>query len=122
MATASSPALTFPAATSAQVGNDATWISGWTASTGGTRLFKRQISNNPDALTEGQPYQLAAGQIVLTIPNGQFDAPLALRGVVGCVSGGIWIQLHSGDPGNANANALTIPRVQAAAANWTTAQ
>ena len=118
MATSTNPAITFAGASQAQVGNDATWISGWTAQNGGSRLFKKQISNNPDPLILGQPYQIAAGQIVLTFPRGEGDENLAERAANGAVLNGIWIQLHSNDPGSANSNALTIPRVSVAQGQW----
>ena len=118
MATATNPSITFAVAGTGNVNDDATWISGWTAASGGSRLFKKIISNNPDALILGQPYQIAAGQIVLTYPEGEGDEALAIRAARGAVAGGIFIQTHDGDPGSGNANALSIARAEVAAATW----
>lgn len=89
-------------AQAAQVGDDATWVSAWSSSTGGTFLWREDITNNPAALQLGDRYQIAVGGLTLTQPNAtNGTAADARRAVEGRVSGGFWLQWHDGDPGTA---------------------
>ena len=52
------------------VGEDATHYSLWDALTGGNKLSDGTLTNNPDALTANQFYQIESGDIVFTLPEG----------------------------------------------------
>ena len=56
-------------APSGAVGEDCTWLSEWTASSGGTFLDRFELTNNPAALQLGDRYRIAPGSIVKTEPG-----------------------------------------------------
>ena len=112
-------------APSGAVGEDASWINVWDALTGGNSLGRQAISTNPDQLALGDRYELAAGALVFTQPEGAGETNrLSERKIRGAVLGGAWISWHTGDPGAAGtANPVTgIARTPIAATNFTFAR
>ena len=106
--------ITSAAAQSGQVGDDATFISLWSAVTGGDFLRREGIDNNPAALALGQSFQFAIGELVFTdtedSANGETN-DMAVRGIRGKFDGTVYIQWHSGDPGaNGTANVIGLAR------------
>ena len=105
-------------------GDDADKFSIWdTASsadppTGGTLLWRDDLSSGGTALTANQFYRIPAGDIVLTFPEGSdgLQAAGALRNANGFVSGGVHIQLET------SADAAITNRITVAEGDWTTAQ
>ena len=115
--------IQFPAATIA--GLDVTHIGLRTAQAAGTFLGGKAVSGNPAAIQIGQRYQLAAGEIDLVVANGDYVAAMAERFVRGGIAAGLWISLHTGNPGNNGANEISeswYSRVQVPQASWTVTQ
>ena len=113
------------AAPAGAVGSDCTHISLWTAESGGDFLGSKLISTDPDALALGERYELAAGALVISQPAGTNEtAALAERAVRGRIAGGVWVQFHTGAPGNAGADNVIdeLGRVQIAQAGFTVTQ
>ena len=112
-------------APSGAVGEDATWINLWDALAGGNNLGRQAISTNPDPLALGDRYELSAGALVLTQPEGTGETNhLSERKIRGAVSGSVWVAWHTGDPGaDGTANPVTgIARTPIAATNFTFAR
>ena len=65
--------VAFPEVTTG--GQDAGSFGLFTATSGGTRIAKANFSNNPAALTSGQRYVIADGEVVITHTGGGFDEP-----------------------------------------------
>ena len=125
MATArNNTAVSSIAAPSGAVGDDSTIVSFWTTETGGDYLDDGTISTNPDALALGDTYSIAVNAITFTQnPTGNETEAMAMRKLTGAVSGGLWVQFHTGDPGaNGTSNAISeLGRVQVTQAQWTIA-
>ena len=125
MATArNNVAVSSIAAPTGAVGDDATIVSFWTTETGGSYLDDGTISTNPDALALGDTYSIAINAITFTQnPTGNETEAMAMRKLTGAVSGGLWLQFHTGDPGNnGTSNAIgELGRVQVTQAQWTIA-
>ena len=97
-----------------QSGQDADQWSGWTAASGGTRLVRRALANNPAALGDNQFYRVAANTFELEAPVGQVEAPMARRAAAGMVLDGVHVQLEQSSDDSALTNRLLI-----AQADWT---
>ena len=124
MATAVNAAKSFAAADAAAVGEDATYIGIWTASSGGTFLWGRPITTNRAALVLGQQYQLAAGAVVITqnIGTGETEA-MAVRALNGKLAGTLYFAVHDGNTGSNGANEITdIDRISITLNEWTIAE
>ena len=124
MATAKNSALIQSAqAQAGQVGNDATWVSLWDALTNGNHLKNIQIANNPDALILDARFQIAINALVITQPIGAGESEeFAKRGVRGRITGGVWVQWHTGNPGNAGTtNVIGVARTPIAQNQFTVA-
>ena len=103
------------------VGDDCTIVTLWDAELNGNFLQEITISTNPDALVLNEIYEIAAGAIVLTQPVGVGETEeMARRGLRGRVSGGLWVQYHTGAAGvNGTANVITeLGRSQATQTNF----
>ena len=113
----------FPAATIAGV--DVTHIGLRTAQNAGDFLGGKAVSGNPSAIAIGQRFQIAAGEIDVVVANGDFQAVMAEKFVRGGILGGLWVSLHTANPGNNGANEVNeswYNRVQVAQADWTVTQ
>ena len=111
------------AAGSGQVGNDATHVSLWDALTGGNLLWQGAITTNPDALAQNDRFEIAAGALRLEYTAGTGEtAAMEARVVRGKIAGGIWVQYHTGAPGNrGTANVIGIARTPIAQGDFTVA-
>ena len=112
MATAETNAATISeVAQAGAVGQDITQISYWNTAgtgrppTGGTYLAGKALTNNPAAIALGESLELAAGEVSFTQTAGTDEAEaMAIRRVSGAVSGGVWVQYHTGARGNGGTN------------------
>lgn len=99
-------------------GVDATHVHAYDAITGGTFLWSARMTNNPDPLTAGQNYAIAADAIVLTRTAGtnesEENARRALRGILG---GTIYLAMATG--ATASAELPGPGRVAISLAEWT---
>ena len=90
------------AAPSGAVGEDVTHLTFWdhaTNSADANYLQKVAVSGDPNALTLGATYEIAAQAIVFTQPQGSGERPaMAMKKLEGVVADGIWVQFHEGDP------------------------
>ena len=92
--------LSIPALAGA-VDDDCTVITGWDAEVAGALLFEQAISTDPDPLVLGDRYEIAAGTLVIDQPAAASEtAAFAQRGVRGKITDGVWIQFHTGAPGD----------------------
>ena len=101
-------------------GVDATHVLFFDAITGGNFLFSLRMTNNPEPLTQGQNYAIAAEAITLTRTAGDAEseenARRALRGILG---GTIYIALGTGA---SESTELSAPgRVAITLSEWTIA-
>ncbi len=110
------------AAPAGAVGQDCTHVTLWTAAAAGALLWSRAITTNPDPLALGEPYQAAAGALVIDQPTGPGETEaMAARGIRGRIAGTLYLQFHTGAPGaNGTGNVLpALPRVAIREADWT---
>ena len=106
-------------------GVDVTHIGIWSAQANGTFHGGKAVSGNPAAVAIGQRFQIAAGEVDVVVANGDFQASMAEKFVRGGILGGLWISLHTGNPGNNGANEVNeawYDRVTVAQADWTVTQ
>ena len=126
MATAKNTNIVRSIATPAgAVGDDCTYISLWDAEVNGNFLQSQQISTDPAPLALGERYEIAAEALVITQPAGANEtAAMAERAVRGRIAGGVWVQFHTGAPGNAGTDNVIdeLGRVEIAQADFTVAQ
>ena len=97
---------------------DANQWSAWTATSGGTMLWRRALANDPAALTANQFYRLPATSLTFTVPTGSQGgtAEAARRAAAGLVAGGVHVQLEQSSD-----NAALTNRKFIAQSNWTVA-
>ncbi len=110
------------AAPAGAVGQDCTHVTLWSGAVGGSLLWAKAISTNPAPLALGEPYQAAAGALVLDQPTGPGETEaMAVRAIGGRIAGTLYLQFHTGAPGAAGAaNVLPgLPRVAIGDADWT---
>lgn len=111
--------IQFPTPTAAWA--DPTHFGIWTASSGGSFLGGEALTTNVDAPSTGDDVEFGAGNLTVEIPDGDFTATGAGRGLDGFLAGTLYISLHSGAPGNNGADELSgggYARVAIAAAGW----
>ena len=82
-----------------------------------------QLSATVSAPAIGADVQFAAGAFDITIPDatGDLTAAGAGKAADGVVSGGVWVSLHSADPGSTGTNELTggdYARVEVDEGDW----
>ena len=116
-------AIQSAAAQSGDVGDDCTHISLWDAVTAGNMLWRGTITTDPSALALGERFQIAAGALRLDYTAGTGEtAAMEQRVVTGKISGGVWVQYHTGDPGAAgDENVIGIARTPVGQASFTIA-
>lgn len=97
------------------IGQDGTYVSIWTALTGGDFLAGIQISNNPMALALGEVYYIAASGLAITqtAATNETEA-MAQRALRGRLDGTLFYAIHTGDPGTTGANESALARVSVA--------
>ena len=103
-------------------GVDATHIGLYTALTSGTFLGGVAMTSNTSVIQDGERYRFAASAITFTVANGDFTAAMAEKLANGAVLGGLFISLHTGDPGSNGADEVTpswYARASVAANAWT---
>lgn len=113
----------FPIATAAGV--DVTHIGIFSAASAGDFLGGKAVSGNPAAIAIGQRFQLAAGEVDIVVANGDFQAEMAEKMVRGAILGGLYLSLHTGNPGTTGANEVNeawYSRVNVTQASWTVTQ
>ena len=113
------------AAPAGAVGDDCTHISLWDQQQNGNFLQSQQISTDPAALALGERYEIAAEALVINQPAGANEAAaMAGRAVRGRIAGGVWVQFHTGAPGNNGTDNVIaeLGRVEIAQAGFTVAQ
>ena len=105
-------------------GDDATHIVVMDALTGGNKLWDHDFSNNPDALTSGEFYQLAAQAITLNQTNatGETNASSrrALEGKIDGSGTGIFLAPAEGDGAGDIISGITRVNLDAADFTFTT--
>ena len=86
-------------------------------------LGRQAISTNPDALTLGQQYEIAAGSLDLDMAVGTsgLTEAMLIRALNGMIGARVWVGVHTGDPGaNGTANLVTdIGRIELVLADFT---
>ena len=110
------------AAPAGAVGDDCTDISLWSAQNAGDFLGSQAISTDPDALALGERYEIVAGLLLIDQPLGAGETEaMAQRKVNGAIAGGLWVQFHTGAPGNVGTDNVIdeLDRVNIAEADFT---
>lgn len=110
------------AAPAGAVGDDCTHVSFWDSADAGNFLSWVALANNPSALVLGERLQFAAGALTVTQAAGANESEeSARRAVRGWISGGVYVQFHTGNPGAAGTNNVIseLNRVQIPQAGWT---
>ena len=113
----------FPVATAD--GQDMTYYGIWTAEAGGNFLGGKVLSNDPAALVTGQRWQFAAGQIVITMPDGDGTPAFAEFLLQLAATQTLWLSAHSDDPGSTGANEMAgngYGRIALTPASWVVVQ
>ena len=110
-----------PAVVVAQDNSDATHYGVWHGDpdSGGTFLWGNSLSNNPNAARTGDRWRFAAGAIVLTQNStaGRESDDLQQRKLAGVIAGGLYVAMHTGNPGTTGAN--LIPNSKKLVSDWT---
>ena len=103
------------------VGDDCTHVSLWSAAVDGDYLHSQAISTNPDALTLGAQFQIAADELVINQAAAANEQnAMVIRKLNGAIAGGVWIQYHTGAPGaDGTDNVIAIARTEIAESAWT---
>ena len=113
-------AVTFPTPTSAWA--QPTHFGYRTAANGGTWIGGDALSAAVAAPQAGATVQFPANALVVELPPGEWEAGGVAKGLVGFISGTLYVTLHSGNPGADGANELAgggYQRVAIPANAWT---
>lgn len=113
----------FPAALTP--GADVTHLGFWSEREGGVFYGSIAVSNDPAALALHERWGLAAGQIVLTIGDGDMQAPWAKLLAELAATQTIYLSAHTAlpdDEGSDEASYTGYTRVALMPAHWVTAQ
>ena len=109
------------------VGPDATHWGFWDAQNGGNFLQGGPNNTDTPPLVIGQIFRVPISMIVITLladAAARLSETGARRYLAGMVAAGVWVSVHSSDPGNTGADEITlggIGRVFVSLTGWTTA-
>ena len=107
--------LSAPAtSTNGAIGRDCTYISLWTASSGGNLLHWAALSNDPSPLVAQAQIEFLPNTIIIQqLPGTNESEAMAQRGASGRVTPDVYLQYHSGSPGNTGtANVIPLGRTR----------
>ena len=89
---------------STPVNTDPTHFGYWTAATGGTFLGGDSITTNVAA---GASFRFPAGDLDIGMTTGDLTEAGRRKALAGVVLGGVWVSLHTGNPGSTGASQVT---------------
>ena len=94
-------AIQSPQAPLGAVGSDCTQASLWESQFGTGFLQSQALGNNPAPLVLGEVFEIAPGALIIEqLPGTNETELMAIRALRGRITGGIWVQFHTGNPGS----------------------
>lgn len=110
--------LILGAATGRQVGQRATHVGLWSASTGGIWYKSQALAEPVIPLAENRRYVVPARAIEINIAEGDFNYAMILRMLRGAVLGSIYVSVHTASGGETGANEIGVARGAIRSNQW----